>query len=94
MQELGDLADLSQFREWPLLQVRGRHPMRLAALLPLGQSTLLRACADWPPELIAALSKLGVRRALTSFTHTTHKGQWSLMGFLLTASKAVSNFVA
>ena len=71
LQELGDLADLSQFREWPLLQVRGRHPVRLAALLPLTQSTLLRANQDWPPELIAALSKLGIRRALTSLTLKT-----------------------
>ena len=77
LQELGDLADLSQFREWPLLQVRGRHPVRLAALLPLAQSTLLRTNADWPPELIAALSKLGIRRALTRLTHTTDKGQRS-----------------
>ncbi|KAK9820985.1 hypothetical protein WJX81_001057 [Elliptochloris bilobata] len=58
LKECGDLAPL---QDWPILPVRGKHPTRLAALLPLPQSTLLRINCDWPTDLSTALNKMCVR---------------------------------
>lgn len=60
MQEVNDLVPV---REWPILPVRGRLPARLAALLPLPESSLVRSDALWPSDLVTALGKLGVRCA-------------------------------